>query len=484
MTLTASVSKYCKTVGLRAMFILPALIVILLALAGFETDNALAVMAAVIWFLLFLNSVILSLNSILLNRDFILEVDRKAQQGLPVESLEGFGEIKRSVSRTLQSTAFITAAIFASLVIYLTGSYVIEAILDDPGPIEDTRSFVIFASIGLAFVGIAITLMLRLPDRPAMEPGAFIGHFSPSQVPCQIDNLLSDTVVPFLDPITRLRYDEWEMYLLNSLRDEFLSDKDPITRLEVAREKVLLLVYLFQRMPEIITYQVAKNELEEVIREDAFVGLFEGHESGISWQILSEIIRKIRKEAPEIFMVIDRVLIDLRENISVFKNKNLWVTVGAPSTVSGTEKPFRFLVFSLNLDPEFRDNKRPMKFILGSQEENPPFAYNLHLDESDDLGLAGIESLEFSSSEGLDVVGLLSQILQIGDAVWFQVYRSRIGKHIFRVSLEEPGQGAVYGSSLTVSIVRDLGFYARAYGGRLSALAGIALPFLGAFVGL
>lgn len=466
------------------MFILPVLIIFLLALAGFDTKHILAVVAAVIWSLLFINSAILSLNGILLNRDFLSEVNRKTEQGFPIESLEGFSDVKRSVSRTLKSTIFITIAILASLIIFLVGSYALDAVFGDSGPIKDPRIFVIFASIGLAFVGVSMTLLLRLPDRPALEPGAFIGHFTPSQIPCQIDNLLSDTVVNFLDPITRLQYDEWEIYLQNSLRDDYIPEKDPITRLEIAREKVLLLVYLAQRMPEAITFQVAKNELEEVVREDCLIGLFEGRESGISWQLLTEIISKIRKEAPEIFLVIDRVLIDLKENLSVFKNQNLWVTVGAPSTVSGTAKPFRFLVFALNLDPAFRENKRPMTFTLGSQEENPPFNYVLHLDEADDLELAKVDSLEFTSETDLDIVGLLSRILQIGDAVWFQVYRSRVGKHVFRISLEEPDHGVVYGTSLTVSVIRDLAFYARTYAGRVSALVGIALPFLGLGLGL
>ncbi|MFX0116964.1 MAG: hypothetical protein ACFFB3_20625 [Candidatus Hodarchaeota archaeon] len=484
MRLTKIVTRYSRTIGISCMFLLPILIIILLALAGFKTDSPLAPVAAGIWLVFFLNSAILSLNGILLNRDFLAEVDRKARQGLPVESLEGFDEVKRSVSRTLQSTIFITAAIFASLIIFLTGSYVLESTLADSFEMDEPRFFVVFAAIGLAFVGVGIAIMLRLPDRPAMEPGAFIGRFSPSQVPCQIDNLLSDTVIHFLDPITRLRYDEWEVYLQNSLKDEFLSYKDPLTRLENAREKVLLLVYLSQRMPDLITNKIIKRELEEVVREDSLIGLFEGRDSGISWQILTEMMQKIRKEAPEIFMVIDRVLIDLRENISVFKSRNLWTTVGGPTTVSGTERPFRFLVFALNMDPEFREKKRPMTFTLGSQDENPPFEYNLHLDESDDLGLAQIDSLEMTSQEGPDVVGLLSRILQIGDAVWFQVYRNRFGKHVFRVSLDEPNEGAVYGSSLTVSVVRDISYYLRAYGGRISALTGLILPLLGAGLGL
>ncbi len=475
MTFTRLVSTYSKKIGIFVMFILPMVIIGLLAVGNFDVESSITVVAAIIWVILLLNSAILSLNGILLSMEFSGEIKKKTREGFPVESLEGFTEIKRSVSMTLASTIFITVAIFASLSTFLIATYVIPEFSDID--VDEARQIMIFAAIGLALVGIGITLMLKLPEKPAIEPGALMGHFTPTRVPSQIDNLLGDTVVPFLDPITRMRWDEFQAFLEKSLKDDFLPNEDLQTRLEVALEKVLLFVYLCQRMPDAADEAVCHKELGEIVREDRLEGIFTGEESGINWVILTEIIQKVKKEAPEIFEVIDRVLLDLRENLRVFQDQDLWVTVGSPTTISGTQKPFRILVFALNLDSSYREKKRPMLFKLTSQAENPPFTYNLHLDESEELGIGKINNLPFTAEDGPDVVGVLSQILRIGDAVWFQVHRTRFGKHVFQITCEDPERGALYGSSMTISVVRDLMFYVRTYGGKVSALAGVALPF-------
>ena len=210
--------------------------------------------------------------------------------------------------------------------------------------------------------------------------------------------------------------------------------------------------------------------------------MFNGKGSGITWNILSDIIGKVENEAPEIFDVLNRIIVELKDNLNNFKESNLWITVAAPPKVGGNTKPFRILVFMLNKDEEnWGKQKRPVNVYLNNDVMHSAENYELHLDEAEDMKITA-NDLKFTSEEGEDIVGILSRILQVGDAVWFQVFRKTFTNHIFNVRVDEAGQGAIYGRSINIKLVRDIKFYAQQYGGKIAALAGAVVPLLGSII--
>lgn len=62
--------------------------------------------------------------------------------------------------------------------------------------------------------------------------------------------------------------------------------------------------------------------------------------------------------------------------------------------------------------------------------------------------------------------------------IWFQIHRDAFTTHIFDLQIQEPNAGVRYGRSLKIRQVRDIVFYLKNYGGRLSAVVGLALPFI------
>lgn len=483
------VITYGRKFGIPLMLILPLLIIIFLLASNFNPDDDLKFIIIPLWFLLFLNSITVSISGYSLASNFKKEVERLHDKGFPIKSTEGFASMYKKIRNVFASALFISIIVFISFVTYLIiiwfnefikGTELINPLLYESLSSfkEDLRFLIMIVALSLIFIAIGISLLISMPDAPALKPGALMKYYSPVAIPSQLDNFISDSVFPFLDPITRSRWDEFSEYIKSNLSPDFEPNEDVNTKLEIAREKILLFAYLNYTMPQTVSVESTKKELAELFTSPTTVDkLMEGEKSGISWEILMYIIERVDKKAPEIFQVVDRIIVQLTENLTAFKEKNLFVSVTAPSTVSGNRFPFRILVFMLNKDKNFSDKKRPIQVKLVSDQVGKfPDSYELHLDEAEVE--INADSLPFIG-EGEDVVGILSRILQVGDAIWFQEFRKDFNIHLFNIRVAEEGKGSLYGISINIKLVRDLKFYLAQYGGKISALAGAALPIIG-----
>lgn len=484
-----SIISYGKNYGIKLMLILPVIIVAMLVAGGFSPDQLIVQLADVVWAFLFLNSIAVSISGYSLASKFNKEIKRLQANGFPISSMEGFGNMYGKIRTVFSSSFLISIVVFVSFITFsviLIFSAQLSDIVEDPNvhtffsSSDDLKFFVIIIAISLILIAIGISLLLSLPDAPALVPGSLMKYYNPVSMPSQVDNFLSDTVFPFLDPITRTKWDEWGQFILDNLSENFESEEDPQTKLEIAREKILLFAYLNLSMPESIDPETTKKELSEMFTSSNIVDkVFAGEGSGITWEILLDILEKVQKKAPEIFDVVDRIIVNLTDNLQAFKNNELFITTTSPSKVIGNTRPFRILVFMLNKDSEnFGDKKRPVQVKLVPEGSTAiPDIYELHLDEAEGMDIQS-DSLPLVG-DGEDIVGLLSRILQVGDAVWFQVYRHNFGIHLFNIRVAEEGKGSIYGKSLEIAINRDFNFYIQQYGGKLSAVAGAALPIIG-----
>jgi hypothetical protein len=451
--------------------------------------------AGVIWTLLFGNSLAYLINGLLIGRSFKQETQKKAEDGFPVDSLEGFSSVTSFTKQVLLNSAIIAGVIFISWVLMLSVVVLIPFLQDQPtinnlvtdltgqdfSSLEGTflRPILIFSAIGLVLIAIGILLLLKIPEKPSFEVGAFLKYYYPRQTPLILDNLLSDAVLAFLDPITKMRFDEWTESIRTSLNPTFGSGLNLTTRVERAREKILLLFYLKLRMPLLLSTESFKSEMTEVIARNAYNEFSEGGKSGITFKILTDIFDLLSTRIPEIFMTIDRLIIELTDNLEDFlSNKDIWVNVSAPEKVVGNENPFRFLMFALNKDvSRYRETKRMVNFTVSGPQKHfmEDLTISVPLDEAEDIRVTS-PNLEFISEGSNDILGLLTQILQIGDATWFTVERNEFSSHLFHLSISETERGSIFAETLTVDVTRDFMFYVRTYGGKLSALSGLLLP--------
>ena len=491
MSLGSITNTYCRRYAPIVMLILPAIIVYLILN---EQPNEIA---AFLWFILFVNSLAFLVNALNIIKGFNRETAKKAESGFPIDSLEGFSSVKSFNTQVFLNSSLITGAIFLSFIFFLLAAIILPGLQPDNtdnltgidkvinnlvGILQPT---ILWSALGLVLIAIGMWLLLKIPDKPAFQPGAMLKYYTPKSVPMTLDNLLSDAMISFLDPITRIKMDEWTDSIQSSLNPLFESLQDETTRLERAREKILLLFYLNKRVTTLLTEEVFLSELSEVLQKDKINDFLAGTESGIDSTIIEDVFTRLETQIPEVFKVIDRLLIDLVDNLKEFRdNKDIWVSVSTPDIVYGNKDPFRIMIFTLNKDKS--KNNRLLTFNAsgvqkGFMEEQH---YNLILDDAEDFYITS-DKLPFSSSETTDILTLLSQILQVGDAVWFSFERSEFKNHLFNISLTENKSG-IYAQTTSVTVSRDFTFYISEYGGRASALSGVVVPvvsFLFSFIG-
>jgi hypothetical protein len=433
---------------------------------------------------MFLSSLAFVLNAYLIIRGFRKETEKKAAEGFPISSLEGFGSVSQFNRSVFVNSAIITIAITLSFLLYLLSAYIIPFITERFTDIaiiaalgELITPVIFFSSLGLVFIAIGVWLLLKIPEKPAFLPGAMLKYYIPRSTPIVLDNFLSDAIIAFLDPITAIRMDEWTESIRVRLNPQFEPYLPEQTRLEQAKEKIFLMFYLKERMSGIFTSDTFLKELKEVIREEEVSSFLEGESSGISATILEETINTLLTQMPEIFETIDRIVIELVDNLPEFNsNRDIWINVSSPEKVVGNREPFRLLIFALNRDVNKTNRKMtfraegPVKTYMEKQE------LKIILDDAEAFNLP--EKLPFTSEEETDVLSVLSKILQIGDAVWFTFSRKSFDTHLFHLSVEEQ-DASIFTLTTQTDVVRDLMYYVTEYGGRLSALGGLATPAIG-----
>lgn len=474
MNLLSLLNSYCKKLGILLMITIPIAIIGLLVSINFDAtlDSPITWIIIGLWTYLMFNAILYSLNAILLSRNFFHSVARRTQEGFPLDAIEGFTSIRKKFSVINRNSIIISLSAMISLATFLAG-------LLANFSREESRQFFQFLAIGLVLITVGIVLIIRFPKDPAVKPGGLIGFYTPSKLPAVLDNLLSDTSFAYLDPVTRIKWDDWTATIRSMLYPDFESDEDNITRIERAREKILLLLYLHRRMPEVITDEVIKRELSEVINQESLQAFLEGKDTEISKNVLLRLIDLLIKQTPEVFTLIDQLIVILSDNLNDFKKQSLYASIAVPQEVTG-KNPFQILVFIVNNDPAFRNKKRPIDIIFNA-DRNAFFPYHesfpLLLDESEDLELDNTEVLPLYTANEKDILEVLSIILQVGDAYWFQVQPKTYGKSIISIQLEEDGK-IVHGTHQQINVKRDIMYYVTSYGSKLSFLGGFATPVI------
>ncbi len=418
--------------------------------------------------------ILFALNGQIQLRSFNKEIKKKISKGFPLGGIEGFDETEKALYTTFRSSYSIIILVVLAALSFGYSSLPID--YDDPSTYNSNLFLVV--SIGLLLIAFGMTLLLRTPLRPVYEPGGLMNFYNPTSIPSTLDNILSDAFFTCLDPITRLKFDEWTHLIEKSLNPSFLSETDNQTRVEIAREKILLLIYLQKSMPDMMSQENLIAEIKEIIAEEKLTNFLTGDISRISLKLMRELLLpEAMKKIPEIWTLIDRIIVNLVDNLDAFKKSDLWITFGYPSIHAGTFDPFRIIIFALNQSEDFKEKKRPISFRFkgGRLTLEPDQVKKLFsLDPSRNFKIKS-KNLSFLTKGGEDIVGSLSQILQIGDALWLQFLPLKYGPHVLNVDVEENSESR-FSRSAIIYVKRDIKFFLKSYGGRATALSGMMLP--------
>lgn len=204
MSIGSLINTYCRRYAPIIMLFVPPIIVLLVVGEFYEP-------AAILWFFLFVNSITFLFNALNIIRGFNRETAKKAESGFPIDSLEGFSSVKSFNKQVFSNSSLITGAIFLSLIFYLLAAIIlpelqpknaqnltgVDKIVNDL--VVMLQPTILWSALGLVLIAIGMWLLLKIPDKPAFQPGAMLKYSTPKSVPMSLDNLLSDSMIPFLD---------------------------------------------------------------------------------------------------------------------------------------------------------------------------------------------------------------------------------------------------------------------------------------------
>jgi len=502
MDLTTILNYYCRKIGIWFLGLLPIFLTLLLFFqALIPTDpeslaqllpkiplvtsdpegfiELIRLLSMTLYIILIIVALPFALNGFFMEKAFNEEIDRIMSTGLLIKGVEGFDEIQGKIKLLYRGSYSVSVTVIISFLVFLSAINLRQLT-------DLARIFIFTASIGILAISSGASLLLRLPDKSALHPGGLMKFYSPKSMSLRLDNLLSDSIFTHLDPITRIRMDEWSQSILEHFNPKFLEeekDLDDYTRLERAREKIFLMVYLRKYIPALMTEEILHRELNEIISPENLNNFIEGWDSGISLKTLRTIIYDIEDEIPHIFELIQRIFVLVTDNLRYLRTRKEYVTICYPTAHIGNIDPFRITVFVLNLQDVIR------KVIIQAQTSmsslDPDDASQMLTLDIGKLTLPTKDThLEFSSTtEPFDVLRLVSAILQVGDALNLLFRPNRFGTHVLNISVDDPEKGILVGRSVVIDVHRDLRYYVKTMGGKFVGYVGAALSFIGIGLG-
>jgi hypothetical protein len=338
---------------------------------------------------------------------------------------------------------------------------------------EAGRSTVVTVGVSMTFLTTTVAFLVEYPSEVGMEPGSLIGFYKPEVYPMILDNLLSDVFQTFLDPISMMAYDDWIGFIGEHLEDGFEPDLDSNTRLERAVEKILLLAYLSNKMvdPEDKIF----NEISEVIGKENMGGFFQGVNSGLSWDEISSMLALMEEYCPELLALVDRFIIELQENYEGFTSQDTYFTISGKSSQTTIIETCGTIVFLLN-NTEDENRKMCVEFRSDMSSVHPEYQkMNLILDP---MNSPYPKNKPPFIAEGDDLLSILNDVLQVGDAVWFRFKSSTFGYKTLTFQAEDVNSGQTFGSTLQMRFKKSILWYLRTFAPKLSALGGVLLPVI------
>ncbi|MFV2016391.1 MAG: hypothetical protein ACC656_13250, partial [Candidatus Heimdallarchaeota archaeon] len=266
--------------------------------------------------------------------------------GLPIDSTAGFRYSKNQIRNSLNISYWVTFSSFVSYLFYLVALYYNDS---EDSTIIIFHDIMLYLALGGSLITLSIFLTLDIPSTYALEPGNLLSYYRPQIYPTSIDNILSDSAKLFLDPISRYQFDDWIHDIGLKLNPNYEKDAKDEIRVERAVEKLILLMYLKFKIPKLVTDEIFNDELADVIAEGKINDFLIGEESHLPFALFEELVVKLQKEIPEIFVLIDRLLVEVSINPARFEENDPYIELITPDSHSSLEHPFRLFTYILNL---------------------------------------------------------------------------------------------------------------------------------------
>ncbi|MHA1913676.1 MAG: hypothetical protein ACW986_03990 [Promethearchaeota archaeon] len=458
--------SYISRVGKLLLFILPVILVIITILTLFTPLTFwMNIIFYVILGIYFFNSIMLLLGANSTQSSLKLRLKFERTRGRPIDSLDGFDLLSSNVKRVTNLLKIISLICFVALVLFLVMLFLGDLNLG-------------FAAAGFSLVGFGLAILIRSLNLNIHDVNGLQDFYKPTTHQIFLDNFFAEVLSNHLDPVTFLKWDEYLAGLTQILTPNFIhkireqeAEELPIT---FAIERILFLYYL--KYQEVLTELQFIQELREVIDVDSEVfDINKGLLIDGFWYFSSgdvfKLFNYIKKYNPGFFTVIDRLQLELADNIERVSIDPIYMDSTAQELVY-LNSELNIFCYLYNNSPESK--KYAIKINAPGFEPS-----KLKLDiEVEGRGSFNIpnSSIPLISSEGKDIVGTLSSMLENGDTAWLTLEPRETGVQTIQIFLLSEDGTIIEGKTRAVKVTKNFKDYIKKLSSLGSLLGGIAVP--------
>ncbi|NVM38256.1 MAG: hypothetical protein HWN81_21860 [Candidatus Lokiarchaeota archaeon] len=458
--------SYISMFGKLLLFTLPIVLVVITVLTLFAPlDITLTIVFYAILSVYLFNSVMLLLGANSTESSLKLRLKFERKRGRPIDSLDGFDLLANNVKRVTNLLKFISLICFIALILFIVMIFLGDLNLG-------------FAAAGFALVGFGLALLIRSLNLNIHDVNGLQDFYKPTTHQIFLDNFFAEILSNHLDPVTFLKWDEYLTELNKILNLEFIQkiketepDELPIT---FAIERLLFLYYL--KFQDVLSEDQLIQELKEIIDVDSDnfdveKGIFMEERWYFSMSDIIKLFNYIKKFNPGFFNIIDRLQLELADNIERVSKDPIYMDSTAQEVVY-LNSELNIFCFLYNNSPEAK------KYII--KVNAPGFEPNkLKLDiEVEGRGTFAIPNtpIPLISSEGRDIVGVLSTMLENGDTTWLTLEPRETGEQTVQIFLLSEDGTIIEGKTRVVKVTKNIKDYIKKLSSIGSLLGGLAVP--------
>ena len=390
--------SYMSSVGKLLLFVLPVLLVVITIFTLFiPLSLILNIIFYTILAIYLFNSIMLFLGANSTESSLKMRLNFERKRGRPIDSLDGFDLLSNNVKRVTNLLKIIALVCIVALVLFVVMLFMGDLNLG-------------FAAAGFSLVGLGLALLIRSLNLNIHDVNGLQDFYRPTTHQIFLDNFFAEVLSNHLDPVTFLKWDEYLTEINKILTPSFIQkvkedepDELPIT---FAVEKTLFLYYL--KFQEVLTEEQFIQELKEVINVDSNTfdiekGMLIENVWHFSQKDIYKIFEYIKKFNPSFFTIIDRLQLELADNIEWVSKDPIYMDSSAQEVVF-LNAELNIFCFLYNNSPEAK------KYIIKINAPGfEPSKLKLDIEvEGRGSFLIPDKPIPLISSEGRDIAGVLS----------------------------------------------------------------------------
>lgn len=458
--------SYMSKVGKLLLFVLPVLLVVITLFTLFiELSDTLNVIFYAILAIYLFNSIMLFLGANSTESSLKMRLKFERKRGRPIDSLDGFDLLSNNVKRVTNLLKIIALVCLVALVLFVIMLFMGDLNLG-------------FAAAGFSLVGFGLALLIRSLNLNIHDVNGLQDFYKPTTHQIFLDNFFGEILSNHLDPVTFLKWDEYltevNKILIPSFVQKIKEDEPDELPITFAIEKILFLYYL--KFQDVLTEEQFIQELKEVINVDSDTfniekGMLIENIWYFSQKDIYKIFDYIKKFNPSFFTIIDRLQLELADNIERVSKDPIYMDSTAQEVVY-LNSELNIFVYLYNNSPE------PKNFTV--KINAPGFEPSkLKLD----LTVEGVGSfaipntpIPLISSEERDIASVLSNMLENGDTIWLTLEPRATGEQTIQVFLLSEDGTIIEGKTRAVKVTKDIKTKLKKLSSIFSLIGGLAVP--------